>query len=117
MDTMNLLKKSYMDAGISPEVYDYCHGISSRMKDRFAQIDQVAELNQIKVLRAMQKNRVSAACFESSTGYGYDDLGRETLEAVYADVFRAESALVRPQLTCGTHAAYGGIVGNASSGR
>ena len=60
MDTMNLLKKSYMDAGISPEVYDYCHGISSRMKDRFAQIDQVAELNQIKVLRAMQKNRVSA---------------------------------------------------------
>lgn len=93
-----------MDAGISPEVYDYCHGISSRMKDRFAQIDQVAELNQIKVLRAMQKNRVSAACFESSTGYGYDDLGRETLEAVYADVFRAESALVRPQLTCGTHA-------------
>ena len=104
MDTMNLLKKSYMDAGISPEVYDYCHGISSRMKDRFAQIDQVAELNQIKVLRAMQKNRVSAACFESSTGYGYDDLGRETLEAVYADVFRAESALVRPQLTCGTHA-------------
>ena len=74
------------------------------MKDRFAQIDQVAELNQIKVLRAMQKNRVSAACFESSTGYGYDDLGRETLEAVYADVFRAESALVRPQLTCGTHA-------------
>ena len=77
MDTMNLLKKSYMDAGISPEVYDYCHGISSRMKDRFAQIDQVAELNQIKVLRAMQKNRVSAACFESSTGYGYDDLGRE----------------------------------------
>ena len=60
MDTMNLLKKSYMDAGISPEVYDYCHGISSRMKDRFAQIDQVAELNQIKVLRAMQKNRVPA---------------------------------------------------------
>ena len=116
MDTMNLLKKSYMDAGISPEVYDYCHGISSRMKDRFAQIDQVAELNQIKVLRAMQKNRVSAACFESSTGYGYDDLGRETLEAVYADVFRAESALVRPQLTCGTHALALALMSNLRPG-
>lgn len=68
MDTMNLLKKSYMDAGISPEVYDYCHGISSRMKDRFAQIDQVAELNQIKVLRAMQKNRVSAPALSHQQG-------------------------------------------------
>ena len=58
MDTMNLLKKSYMDAGISPEVYDYCHGISSRMKDRFAQIDQVAELNQIKVLREIGRAHV-----------------------------------------------------------
>lgn len=117
MDTMNLLKKSYMDAGISPEVYDYCHGISSRMKDRFAQIDQVAELNQIKVLRAMQKNRVSAACFESSTGYGYDDLGRETLEAVYADCFSGRICIGTSAAYLWNTCAYGGIVGNASSGR
>ena len=74
------------------------------LEERFKQIDEVAEFNQMKVLRAMQKHKVSAACFESSTGYGYDDLGRETLEAVYAEVFETEAALVRPQLTCGTHA-------------
>ena len=73
-------------------------------KERFEAIDRTAEYNQMKVLRAMQKHKVSAGCFESSTGYGYDDLGRETLEDVYASVFETESALVRPQLTCGTHA-------------
>ena len=52
----------------------------------------------------MQKNRVCAECFNQSSGYGYNDLGRETLEAVYASVFHTESALVRPQITCGTHA-------------
>lgn len=101
---MDTLKKLYIDAGISEKVYDFCDDIQKSLKERFEQIDAVAEYNQTKVIRAMQKNRVSAACFETSTGYGYDDLGRETLEAVYADVFEAESALVRPQLTCGTHA-------------
>lgn len=101
---MELLKETYLSAGISPEVYDFCDEIAEGLKDRFAHIDEIAEYNQIKVLRAMQKHRVSAACFESSTGYGYDDLGRETLESVYAEVFGAEAALVRPQLTCGTHA-------------
>lgn len=101
---MELLKETYLSAGISPEVYDFCDEIAEGLKNRFAHIDEIAEYNQIKVLRAMQKHRVSAACFESSTGYGYDDLGRETLESVYAEVFGAEAALVRPQLTCGTHA-------------
>ena len=95
----DLLKEKYMAAGISEDVYDFCESIADSLKERFEKIDEVAQINQIKVLRAMQKQRVSAGCFESSTGYGYDDLGRETLEAVYADVFHAESALVRPQLT------------------
>lgn len=101
---MNLLKEQYLSAGISSEVYDYCEDIEHTLEARFEKIDRMAEVNQIKVLRAMQKQKVSAACFESSTGYGYDDLGRETLEAVYAEVFQTESALVRPQITCGTHA-------------
>lgn len=101
---MESLKDYYLSAGIAEEVYDYCETISKELQPRFSAIDEVAEYNQIKVIRAMQKNRVSAACFETSTGYGYDDLGRETLEEVYADVFGAEAALVRPQLTCGTHA-------------
>ncbi len=101
---MELLKETYLSAGISPQVYDFCDEIAEGLKERFTHIDEIAEYNQIKVLHAMQKHRVSAACFESSTGYGYDDLGRETLESVYAEVFGAEAALVRPQLTCGTHA-------------
>lgn len=101
---MNTLKEQYLSAGISGEVYDFCDEIQKGLKGRFEQIDQTAEENQMKVLRAMQNQRVSAACFEATTGYGYDDLGRETLEAVYAEVFGTESALVRPQLTCGTHA-------------
>lgn len=101
---MYLLKDYYLSAGISEAVFDYSEKISDGLKERFALIDAVAEYNQLKVLRAMQNNRVSAACFETSTGYGYDDLGRETLEAVYAEVFGAQAALVRPQLTCGTHA-------------
>ena len=101
---MDILKEEYLSAGITEDVYDFCDKIQEGLKERFDQIDKVAEANQIKVLRAMQKHKVSAGCFESSTGYGYDDLGREVLEDVYAEVFQAESALVRPQITCGTHA-------------
>lgn len=104
MNTQSILKEEYLSAGISPLVYDFCAEVQDSLRERFAAIDEMAEINQIKVLRAMQKHRVSAACFESSTGYGYDDLGRETLESVYAEIFQTESALVRPQLTCGTHA-------------
>lgn len=96
------LQNLYEKAGIDSKVYDFCSQIEEGLKERFAEIDKTAEYNQMKVLRAMQQHKVSAGCFESSTGYGYDDLGRETLEDVYASVFEAESALVRPQLTCGT---------------
>ena len=69
-----------------------------------AEAIQNAEYNQAKVLYALQKNRVDAACMQASTGYGYDDMGREKLERTYADIFHTESALVRPQIVCGTHA-------------
>ncbi len=98
------LKQQYMTAGLDEKVYEFCAGIEKSLKERFEAIDAVAEYNQMKVLKAMQKHRVSAECFQASTGYGYDDFGRDTLEEVYASVFEAESALVRPQLTCGTHA-------------
>lgn len=101
---MDTLKEIYLSAGIEQDVYDFCNNIIKKLENRFKQIEEVAEFNQMKVLRAMQRQKVSTACFESTTGYGYDDLGRETLEAVYADVFGTEAALVRPQLTCGTHA-------------
>ena len=101
---MEQLLNLYAQMGISPAVYTYGEQTLEKIKDRFAQIDKVAEYNQAKVLSAMQRNRVSAACFAATTGYGYDDLGRDNLEKVYADVFHTEAALVRPQITCGTHA-------------
>ena len=101
---MEQLIEMYQTMGISPAVYDYGEKAIAKLNDRFAAIDQIAEHNQAKVLRAMQKNRVSAACFVGTTGYGYDDFGRDNLERVYADVFHTEAALVRPQITCGTHA-------------
>jgi cystathionine beta-lyase family protein involved in aluminum resistance len=101
---MEQLLELYGEMGISPAVYEYGEKTLARIADRFASIDRIAEYNQAKVLRAMQKNRVSAACFAATTGYGYDDMGRDNLEKVYADVFHTEAALVRPQITCGTHA-------------
>ena len=101
---MEELLELYNTMGISPGVYNYGEQVLDQLKDRFAQIDKIAEHNQAKVIAAMQKNRVSAACFAATTGYGYDDVGRDNLEKVYADVFHTEAALVRPQITCGTHA-------------
>lgn len=77
----------------------------------------MAEFNQLKVIKAMQKNRVSTECFNSSTGYGYDDVGRDTLEKVYADTFKGEDALVRPQITCGTHALALALMSNLRPGQ
>ena len=94
----------YESMGISPAVYNYGEAAIARLKDRFEAIDQVAEYNQAKVLAAFRKNRVSATCFAASSGYGYNDEGRDKLEQVYADVFHTEAALVRPHITCGTHA-------------
>lgn len=101
---MEELLRLYGEMGISPAVYHYGEKALVNLSDRFALIDQIAEHNQSKVIAAMQKNRISAACFAATTGYGYDDLGRDSLERVYADVFHTEAALVRPQITCGTHA-------------
>ena len=101
---MKEITQMYTDMGISPAVYAYGQQAIARLKDRFDAIDQIAEYNQAKVLAAFRKNRVSAACFAASTGYGYNDEGRDKLEQVYADVFHTEAALVRPHITCGTHA-------------
>ena len=101
---MESLLELYNTMGISPAVYALGENILKKLGERFSQIDQIAEYNQAKVISAMQKNRVSAACFAATSGYGYDDVGRDNLERVYADVFHTEAALVRPQITCGTHA-------------
>ena len=101
MSTMNEI---YTALGISPAVYEYGEKILAGLKERFEKIDETAEYNQLKVINAMQKARVSAECFNTSTGYGYNDIGRDTLEQVYAETFHTEDALVRPQITCGTHA-------------
>ena len=101
---MNDILELYNSLGISDAIYKYGEETLEKLAERFNTIDQIAEYNQAKVIAAMQKNRVSAACFAATTGYGYDDVGRDNLEKVYADVFHTEAALVRPQITCGTHA-------------
>ena len=101
---MSEITNLYREIGISTPVLEFGTKVEKELKDRFDAIDKTAEYNQLKVIKAMQDNRVSAACFNYASGYGYDDLGRDTLEEVYASVFHTESALVRPQVTCGTHA-------------
>ena len=98
------MKEMYVRLGVSEKIYSYGEEVIASLQERFAAIDAVAEYNQAKVLAAMQKNRVAANCFAATTGYGYDDVGRDNLERVYADTFHTEAALVRPQITCGTHA-------------
>ncbi len=102
--------------GISDQVYQFSKGILDQLQTRFEEIDQTAEYNQLKVLKAMQDNKVSEACLLGTTGYGYNDLGRETLEAVYASLFHTEDALVRPQITCGTHALALALMSNLRPG-
>lgn len=94
----------YEQLGISADVWAYGQKIEQSLKERFRQFDETAEYNQLKVIKAMQENRVSEGCFNYVSGYGYNDMGRDTLEAVYASTFHTEAALVRPQITCGTHA-------------
>lgn len=97
-------KEIYAQLGICESVYLFCEEIEKSLQSRFAEIDKTTEYNQMKVIAAMQKNRLGEVHFAATTGYGYNDLGREALEAIYADVFHTEDALVRPQITCGTHA-------------
>ena len=112
----DLLKEVYAGMGISREVYEYGERTLAALEDRFRRIDEVSEYNQLKVVRAMQECRVSEACLLGTTGYGYNDLGRDTLEAVYAKVFHTEDALVRPQITCGTHALALALMSNLRPG-
>lgn len=106
----------YTKLGISDKVYHFGKEILTQLAPRFAEIDSNAEYNQLKVIKAMQDNKVSEACMLGTTGYGYNDLGRETLEAVYASIFHAEDALVRPQITCGTHALALALMSNLRPG-
>lgn len=112
----DLIKKMYQDFGISDKVIEMSARIEEGLKERFDNIDKTAEYNQMKVLKAFRKNQVSEAHLGTSTGYGYNDIGRDTLEQVYADVFHTESALVRAQITCGTHALTVALSGNLRPG-
>jgi len=111
-----MLKEQYREMGISAEVFNYCEKICQSLEERFKRVDEIAEINQLKVLKAMQKNKVSDIHFAASSGYGYNDLGRDTLEGVYADVFHTEAALVRPAILCGTHALTVALFGNLRPG-
>ena len=108
--------KLYSDFGISDKVINFGNEILDTLKERFNKIDDIAEYNQLKVISAMQECKVSEACLLGTTGYGYNDLGRDTLESVYAKVFHTEDALVRPQITCGTHALALALLSNLRPG-
>ena len=110
------MKEIYQQLGIDERVFAYGQRFEEKLKERFQQIDQTAEYNQLKVIKAMQMHKVSAECFMGSNGYGYNDLGRDTLEEVYAECFRGEAALVRPQITCGTHALALALLSNLRPG-
>ena len=112
MDT----EEMYRSLGIEKKVLLLAREAEEELAGRFAAIDETAEYNQLKVIRAMQNNRVSEMHFDASTGYGYNDMGRETLEKVYAEIFHTEDCLVRPQITCGTHALYTALAGNLRPG-
>ncbi|MBO5335600.1 MAG: methionine gamma-lyase family protein [Lachnospiraceae bacterium] len=109
-------KNMYLAMGISEEVYAFGNKILEGLKERFDTIDATAEYNQLKVLKAMQETQVSEACLLGTTGYGYNDIGRDALEEVYAKVFHTEDALVRPQITCGTHALALALMSNLRPG-
>ena len=102
--------------GISQKVLTYCLQKEEQIKEQFQKVDEITEYNQLKVLSAMQKNKLSDIHFAATTGYGYNDLGRDVLENIYADVFCAQSALVRPQLISGTHALTVALAGNLRPG-
>ncbi len=114
--TKAYLTKAYTSMGICPEVSRFGEQIADSLQERFRQIDEHAQLNQLKVLHAMQEQKVSAECFQGSSGYGYNDFGRDTLEKVYAACFHTQDALVRPQITCGTHALALALMANLRPG-
>lgn len=115
-DSNNDLNDQYMKMGISSRVLDFARPLLGDLKSRFEKIDETAEFNQMRVIKAMQDAHVGEACLLGTTGYGYDDIGREGLEKTYAEFFRTEDALVRPQITCGTHALALALMSNLRPG-
>ena len=113
---MKELKEIYRSLGISEQVFTIGEEILEGLRERFDRIDEIAQIGQLKVLKAMQENQVGEACLLGTTGYGYNDIGRDTLEKVYASVFHTEDALVRPQITCGTHALALALMSNLRPG-
>ena len=111
-----MTREMYKEMGIDSKVFDFGQKIAEELAPRFEEINRVAEYNQLKVVHAMQKCRASEACLYASSGYGYNDVGRDTLEEIYAETFHAESALVRPQIACGTHALAVALAGNLRPG-
>ncbi|MCR5417919.1 MAG: methionine gamma-lyase family protein [Lachnospiraceae bacterium] len=110
------MKDLYAELGIDEQIYSFGEEALKDLKERFEKIDETAEYNQLKVVSAMQECRVSEACLLGTTGYGYNDIGRDTLEEVYAKIFKTEAALVRPQITCGTHALALALMSNLRPG-
>ena len=110
------LEQYYSALGLSQNVFRFCKTVEGELSGRFLEFDDIAEYNQLKVIKAMQEHKVSDYHFADSTGYGYNDSGRDTLEAVYASVFHTEDALVRPHITCGTHALTIALSGNLRPG-
>jgi len=106
----------YKILGIDEDILLFGENTLASLKERFEEIDKIAEYNQLKVLHAMQESHVSEACLLGTTGYGYNDVGRDTLEDVYAKLFHTEDALVRPQITCGTHALALALMSNLRPG-
>lgn len=113
---MSNLRDYYIELGISPKVYDFCSEIEADLESRYKEIDSITELNQVKVLKAMQDAKFAEEHMNGTTGYGYNDAGREAVEEIYAKVFKTESALVRQQITCGTHALAIALGGNLRPG-
>ena len=111
-----MTRELYKEMGIDSKVFEFGQKIVQELKPRFSEIDKVAEYNQLKVVHAMQKCRASEACLYASSGYGYNDVGRDTLEEISAETFHAEAALVRPQIACGTHALAVALAGNLRPG-
>lgn len=109
-------RQMYIKMGIDEKILNLSDTILDRLKERFEKIDEITQYNQLKVLGAMQDNKVSDVHFLATTGYGYNDLGRDTLEEVYAAIFHTQAALVRPQIMCGTHALNIALSGNLRPG-
>lgn len=116
MTEQSAIETLYMEMGIDRATWQFGEEILSRLQPRFLEIDRTAEYNQMKVLKAMQEKKVSEACLLGTTGYGYNDMGRDTLEEVYAAIFHTQDALVRPQITCGTHALALALMSNLRPG-